>query len=121
MQISDEEVRDMIREVGRKISLERQRRGMSMAHLAEIANLSVSHISKMESEQCEIGLRALLKISTAFGMKPEAFLPERLTQISRARTDGEKFEHIMQGADSQLVEFILNISNYMVNASRKMD
>lgn len=116
MQMSDEEVKGMLQEVSQNIRRERQRRGLSMARLAEISNLSVSHISKVEAEQCEIGLRALLKIATAFGMEVTDLLPTELTEVPKMLTNGEKFEEIMQGANPQTVEFVLKMSEHMASA-----
>lgn len=116
MQLSDEEVKTILQEVSRKVSTERKQRGMSMTRLAEAANLSVSHISKIEAEQCDIGLRALIKISMAFGMKPEELLPEKLSEMPRTLTNGEKFENIMQGANAQTIAFVLEMSSHMVEA-----
>lgn len=116
MQISDEEVKGMLQEVSQNIRRERQRRGLSMARLAEISNLSVSHISKVEAEQCEIGLRALLKIATAFGMEVTDLLPAELTEVPKMLTNGEKFEEIMQGANPQTIEFVLKMSEHMASA-----
>ena len=116
MQVSDEEVKVLLQEVSRKIRKERLRRGLSMARLAEIANLSVSHISKVEAEQCEIGLRALLKIATALGMEVTELLPDELTAIPKMQTHGEKFEAIMQGANQQTIEFVLKMSEHMATA-----
>ena len=116
MQVSDEEVKIMLQEVSRKIRKERLRRGLSMARLAEIANLSVSHISKVEAEQCEIGLRALLKIATALGMEVTELLPEQNKTIPKMPTNGEKFEAIMQGANQQTIEFVLKMSEHMATA-----
>ena len=116
MQVSDEEVKEMLQEVSHKIRKERLRRGLSMARLAEIANLSVSHISKVEAEQCEIGLRALLKIATALGMEVTELLPDELTTIPKMPTNGEKFEAIMQGANQQTIEFVLKMSEHMATA-----
>lgn len=116
MQVSDEEVKVMLQEVSHKIRKERLRRGLSMARLAEIANLSVSHISKVEAEQCEIGLRALLKIATALGMEVTELLPDELTAIPKMQTNGEKFEAIMQGANQQTIEFVLKMSEHMATA-----
>ena len=116
MQVSDEEVKVMLQEVSRKIRKERLRRGLSMARLAEIANLSVSHISKVEAEQCEIGLRALLKIATALGMEVTELLPDEMKTIPKMPTNGEKFEAIMQGANQQKIEFVLKMSEHMATA-----
>ena len=116
MQVSDEEVKVMLQEVSRKIRKERLRRGLSMARLAEIANLSVSHISKVEAEQCEIGLRALLKMATALGMEVTELLPDEMKTIPKMPTNGEKFEAIMQGANQQTIEFVLKMSEHMATA-----
>ena len=116
MQVSDEEVKVMLQEVSHKIRMERLRRGLSMARLAEIANLSVSHISKVEAEQCEIGLRALLKIATALGMEVTELLPDEMKTIPKMPTNGEKFEAIMQGANQQTIEFVLKMSEHMATA-----
>ena len=116
MQVSDEEVKVMLQEVSHKIRKERLRRGISMARLAEIANLSVSHISKVEAEQCEIGLRALLKIATALGMEVTELLPDEMKTIPKMPTNGEKFEAIMQGANQQTIEFVLKMSEHMATA-----
>ena len=116
MQVSDEEVKVMLQEVSHKIRKERLRRGLSMARLAEIANLSVSHISKVEAEQCEIGLRALLKIATALGMEVTELLPDEMKTIPNMPTNGEKFEAIMQGANQQTIEFVLKMSEHMATA-----
>ena len=116
MQVSDEEVKVMLQEGRHKIRKERLRRGLSMARLAEIANLSVSHISKVEAEQCEIGLRALLKIATALGMEVTELLPDEMKTIPKMPTNGEKFEAIMQGANQQTIEFVLKMSEHMATA-----
>ena len=116
MQVSDEEVKVMLQEVSHKIRKERLRRGLSMARLAEIANLSVSHISKVEAEQCEIGLRALLKIATALGMEVTELLPDEMKTIPKMPTNGEKFEAIMQGENQQTIEFVLKMSEHMATA-----
>ena len=110
MQVSDEEVKVMLQEVSHKIRKERLRRGLSMARLA------VSHISKVEAEQCEIGLRALLKIATALGMEVTELLPDEMKTIPKMPTNGEKFEAIMQGANQQTIEFVLKMSEHMATA-----
>lgn len=119
MQLSDKEMSSMLKEIGQNISQERKRRGISMANLAELANVSVSHISKVENEQCEIGLKALLKIAEALEMDVSEFLPESLKvseKTQNRQTNGEKFEHIIQGAEPQSVEFVLMMSGYMMKA-----
>ena len=48
MELTDDVMNQVLRDVSKNISKERKKRGLSMAKLAEMSNLSVSHISKLE-------------------------------------------------------------------------
>ena len=116
MKLSDDEVKEILAEVSRKIRDERKKRGLSMARLAEISNLSVSHISKVEAAQCEIGLKALLKIATALGMDVMQLLPSELQEEEdKPQTNGERFESVVAAADQRTVEVVLDMSEYMTH------
>lgn len=98
-----------------------------MAKLAEMSNLSVSHISKLERSRCDIGLKALLRIAAAMEMEADELLPGDFEpkETERKLTAGERFEQIMQGADPQLVEmfcgwrYICEIILYITFPKRK--
>uniref|UniRef100_UPI003FF0CCAE helix-turn-helix domain-containing protein n=1 Tax=Roseburia sp. TaxID=2049040 RepID=UPI003FF0CCAE len=115
MKLSDDEVKVILAEVSRKIHDERKKRGLSMARLAEISNLSVSHISKVEAAQCEIGLKALLKIATALEMDVMELLPCELQEENKPQTNGERFESVVATADQRTVEVVLDMSEYMTH------
>mgnify|MGYP002612443074 FL=1 len=55
MELTDDVMNQVLRDVSKNISKERKKRGLSMAKLAEMSNLSVSHISKLERSRCDIG------------------------------------------------------------------
>lgn len=120
MELSDEALKQMLSDVSHNISIERKKHGISMSCLADMANLSVSHVSKLENAQCEIGLKALIKISVAFGKEAAEFLPSydknEETDKKKMRTRAEIFEDLTQGADTRAVEFILKMTAYMVTA-----
>lgn len=120
MELSDEALSQMLLETGQNIRVERKKHGISISRLADMANLSVSHISKLENEQCEIGLKALIKISAAFGKDVEDLLPpfDRYGKAGKQKiqTVAERFETVTQDADIQTVEFILKMTAYMVHA-----
>lgn len=114
MQITDETMNLILKEVSRNISLERKKRGISMSQLADMANLSVSHISKLERAQCDIGLKSLLRIAAAFEMEAAEFIPEEPEMdfgfVEVKTTNGERFERIVRDADPRIVEIILKMA-----------
>ena len=119
MELTDDVMNQVLRDVSKNISKERKKRGLSMAKLAEMSNLSVSHISKLERSRCDIGLKALLRIAAAMEMEADELLPGDFEpkETERKLTAGERFEQIMQGADAQLVEMFLRMALYMRNNS----
>ena len=114
MELTDDVMNQVLRDVSKNISKERKKRGLSMAKLAEMSNLSVSHISKLERSRCDIGLKALLRIAAAMEMEADELLPGDFEpkETERKLTAGERFEQIMQGADPQLVEMFLRMALY---------
>ena len=119
MELTDDVMNQVLRDVSKNISKERKKRGLSMAKLAEGSNLSGSHISKLERSRCDIGLKALLRIAAAMEMEADELLPGDFEpkETERKLTAGERFEQIMQGADPQLVEMFLRMALYMRNNS----
>ena len=119
MELTDDVMNQVLRDVSKNISKERKKRGLSMAKLAEMSNLSVSHISKLERSRCDIGLKALLRIAAAMEMEADELLPGDFEpkETERKLTAGDRIEQIMQGADPQLVEMFLRMALYMRNNS----
>lgn len=115
MQITDEGMKLILKEVSKNIRMERKRRGISISQLADMANISVSHISKLERAQCDIGLKALLRIAAAFEMDAAAFIQreseaDAAGEEERETTSGERFSRIVRDADPRIVEIILKMA-----------
>lgn len=118
----EDKMKLLFTEISQRVSEERKKRGISITRLAEIANVSASHIFKVETAQCEIGLKALLKISKALGAKLEDFLPEdhliEKDGLERVMTNGEKFDLITMDADSETIDLILMITDSLMRLQK---
>lgn len=113
-------------EVGERIRMERMRQNLSISKLAELSNLSPSCISKAESNQCGISLKALLKIAVALGMpvwelleqektdgEPEKLL-EKMGEEEKTSFESRRFEDIIATAESDTIEFILDMAEQLM-------
>ncbi len=56
---------DEIRKIGLNISYYRRYRGMSQSKLAEMIDVSRTHMSRIETAQCEVTIHTLLDICDA--------------------------------------------------------
>ena len=68
MELTDDVMNQVLRDVSEKILAKKvKKRGLSMAKLAEMSNLSVSHISKLERSRCDIGFKGIVTDSCGNG------------------------------------------------------
>lgn len=115
----EEKMSIWLSEVGNRIRMERIRQKMSISRLAELANLSVSCISKTESNQCGISLKALLKIADALNIPIWQLLvqeeAEDRTGIDQKLSDrAAQFEQITAESDEKTVAFILDMAQQLM-------
>lgn len=111
---NDKKMAQLINGIGCKIYKERVRKNLSVSMLAELSNLSVSSISKIETAQCGISLKALVKIAAALDLPVESFLnPESGEKNGESR--GERFERITKEAEEELVELILEMAESIIH------
>ncbi len=60
--------------ISKNIKYLREKKGYTQEQLAEAADLSVSHISKVESGQRRIGMKAYLTVLEALNVNEEDFI-----------------------------------------------
>lgn len=126
--IFDEEKMDVrMEEIGKKIRKERQKKELSISRLAQLSNLSVSCVSKAESERCRISLKTLLRIAAALEIPVSKFLEtgeddagrcsseERTEKEEQNRMDGQRFREFTDRADQETIEFILDMAEELVD------
>lgn len=116
--------------VGRRIHAERIRQRVSISRLAELSNLSISCISKAETDQCRISLKALIKIAAALNVPvwqfldiDESYLQGRTEERQSLKdyTNGERFEKIMKPAGEKTTEMILDMVDELMRAMNRED
>lgn len=116
--------------VGRRIHAERIRQRVSISRLAELSNLSISCISKAETDQCRISLKALIKIAAALNVPVWQFLDidesyllggTEESQNLKDCTNGERFEQIMKPAGEKTTALILDMVDELMRAMNRED
>lgn len=118
--------------IGKRIKKERIKKGLSLSKLAELANLSVSCISKAETKQCRISLKALAKIAAALdipagdllehgscGSDPDERLQYRMDEQDTDLTESERFEDMTIETEEEIVDFILELTGELMEVLRK--
>ena len=62
--------------VGRRIKIARNKCGITQEKLAELAHLSTSHVSKIETGDTKLGLPTIVDIANALHTSVDAFLAD---------------------------------------------
>ena len=63
--------REKFRQLGLNIAFYRKKRGLSLSQLAELVNISRTHISRIETAECAVSLDVVVDICDALGITPE--------------------------------------------------
>ena len=58
------------RSLGLNVTIQRKLKGLSQERLAELANLSRTHMSRIENADCAVSLDAIFSICDALGIEP---------------------------------------------------
>ena len=61
---------DEMRNLGLKISYYRKKKNLSQIQLAEMVNISRTHMSRIETAECALSLDVLFDICSALGVSP---------------------------------------------------
>lgn len=97
--------------IAKNIKYLREKKGYTQEQLAEAANLSVSHVSKVEAGQRRIGMKSYLAILNALNVNEEDFVS--LVAIGKSDNYIEKIQEILHGCNEGEKKFLLNILTYI--------
>lgn len=61
---------DKYKKLGLNVAYYRKSKGLSQVKLAELVNISVTHMSRIETAECAVSLDVLFSISDALGVEP---------------------------------------------------
>lgn len=107
---------DFLHYLGKRIGKTRKQLGLSQAELAELADLSVSYISKIERGIVNFSAETLSKIATALNTSSSRLLNEVCAEsLSPLRRDIEK---ALNGYSSDELDNIIQIIN-IINKIKK--
>lgn len=62
---------DKYRLLGLNIAYYRKQRGLSQSHLAELVNISRTHMSRIETADCAVSLDVVFDICDSLDVRPE--------------------------------------------------
>lgn len=92
--------------ISKNIKKLREKKGYTQEQLAEAADLSVSHISKVESGQRRIGMKAYLTVLEVLNVNEEDFIA--LAAAEEQGNEIKKMQEIMQGCSEAERNFLLD-------------
>lgn len=120
----DHKMDQRMENIAQNIRKERQKKEVSISELAVAANLSVSCVSKAESEKSTVSLKTILKIATALEVPVSKLLEteESVDDVwnkSRIRIEiehgnGEVFEKIVENTSEETTEMFLCMAEEMM-------
>lgn len=113
----DDKLELLVKEIGKNVRKEREKRNWSSTELSNRSNINNSHIYKIESGLGNIGIAAVLKFCIAFGISPNDLIP--LDDVQKVRTNGDRFDEITRNAGVETVNFLLDMAEQVVHLNKK--
>ena len=92
--------------ISNNIKFLREKKGLTQEQLAEAADLSVSHLSKVESGQRRIGMKAYLTVLKALDVGEEDFVA--LTAGEEKENYFRRFQEIMEDCSEAEQKFLID-------------
>lgn len=92
--------------ISNNIKFLREKKGLTQEQLAEAADLSVSHLSKVESGQRRIGMKAYLTVLKALDVGEEDFVA--LTAGEEKENYFRRFQEIMKDCSEAEQKFLID-------------
>lgn len=113
---------DYIRSISENIRRLREERGMTQDELAELADISLSHLSKVESGSRTIGMKTYVKILDALDA-----VPILVMETGRVEKQAElllRFIYLLKECSEAEAEFLMNTVETMkdnIDSIRNLD
>ena len=92
--------------ISNNIKYLRMKKGYTQEQLAEAADLSVSHLSKVESGQRRIGMKAYLSLLKALDVSEDDYIS--LTATEEKENYFKKYQELMEGCTKAEQKFLID-------------
>lgn len=103
--------------IGKRIRERRSRLGLSQEQMAERANLSVQHVSHIETANTKLSLPVLVQIANTLGVSPNDLLCDNLEHA--ADTYRHEIDEIVADCDIHALRVVSEIVKAAVPALQK--
>lgn len=103
--------------IGKRIRARRSRLGLSQEQMAERANLSVQHVSHIETANTKLSLPVLVQIANTLGVTPNDLLCDSLEHAADAYRN--EIDEIVADCDIHTLRVVSEIVKAAVPALRK--
>ncbi len=108
----------LMKDTGRRIQEERQKRNLSLVQLSHLSNVSPSHLNRIENGQRRAGIEPLLKICKALSISIMDILP--IENTSHLLTNGERFERVTKNCSLKSINFLLDMAANVAKMDSKL-
>ena len=103
--------------IGRRIRNARKKQGITQEALAELASLSIPHVSNIENGKTKLSLSSLVYIANALRTTADALLHDNLTVTQEAYD--KDFKDLLEDCSMEDKQFIYNLAKEARKGLRK--
>ena len=93
-------------EIGKQIKIERIKKDITQEQLAEMSEISISHLSSIERGATKLGLRALVEIANSLNVSADILLSRSLTNTSSKNILLSDISELLDGCSTYEMIFI---------------
>lgn len=100
--------------LGNRIRLARKEHGMSQSELADLVQISTSHMSDIENGKTTIGIDIFMRITECLQVSADWLLQTNIPSVSNIQS--REFNEILSGCSSAEKQAILEVASKMKKA-----
>lgn len=105
---------ERLKQVGNRIQSARKAAGMSQADLAEGLDISVAHMSSIETGRANFSVEILMRLTEVLNVSADSLLRTNIPEVSAIYA--KDIEALLKGCTSSEIEAIMAMMGHMKNA-----
>lgn len=107
-------MQEKLKQIGLRIQTARKAVGMSQADLAEALNISVAHMSSIETGRANFSVEILMNITEVLNLSADSLLRTNIPQVSAIYS--REMEELLKGCTAAEIESIMAVMRQMKTA-----
>ena len=113
------------KDFGKRLRSEREKQGLTVAHLSEIVDIEQSYIIQVEHGEKPLSIQNLVSLLLALGLSADTLLFGTKSDIGKQEKSIDKFMHFFSTQSdeelSALFELVKNVSKYKAQPAHRSD